>query len=336
MSAAFSKWFVSHPVLVVMAKELVDLFRDRRTVAISLLLGPLLMPALILGLGKLVSSRISTQLEKPLTVPVVGAEHAPNLMAWLEGQNIVIAKPPADPNLGSPQRALPEELELDKFPSRANPGSPLPPRLPARRAPAPTEVPTESEGPSLVPPDEAPHSDLPAPRSESAVPTPIPEKTFADDSPIELLVESPAQRPIGSGVTFDLTIKNTSDQPVRNVSVTCKFDDVLTFPGGGVGLSIADVAGKGVPAALLMSNLQAAVRAFAQEGAAPGAVCTAVNRLLCRNMASGRFVTFCYVSVDAAARKLTYANAGHNPPILLRASGRADLLPQRPHQRRAG
>ena len=87
-----------HPVIVVMLKELVDLFRDRRTVAISLLLGPLLMPALILGLGKLVSSRISTQLEKPLTVPVVGAEHAPNLMAWLRGQNIVIAPAPADPD----------------------------------------------------------------------------------------------------------------------------------------------------------------------------------------------------------------------------------------------
>ena len=116
----------------------------------------------------------------------------------------------------------------------------------------------------------------------------------------------------------------SSWQPANGVGGDCF--DVLTFPGGGVGLSIADVAGKGVPAALLMSNLQAAVRAFAQEGAAPGAVCTAVNRLLCRNMASGRFVTFCYVSVDAAARKLTYANAGHNPPILLRASGRADLL----------
>ena len=116
----------------------------------------------------------------------------------------------------------------------------------------------------------------------------------------------------------------SSWQPANGVGGDCF--DVLTFPGGGVGLSIADVAGKGVPAALLMSNLQAAVRAFAQEGATPGAVCTSVNRLLCRNMASGRFVTFCYVSVDVAARKLTYANAGHNPPILLRASGAADLL----------
>jgi sodium transport system permease protein len=87
-----------HPVLAVMMKELVDLFRDRRTVALSLLLGPLLAPALILGLGKLIANRVNTQLEKPLTVPVVGAEHAPNLVAWLRSQNIVIAPPPADPD----------------------------------------------------------------------------------------------------------------------------------------------------------------------------------------------------------------------------------------------
>ena len=98
MNSAFVSWVVRHPVLVVMFKELVDLFRDRRTVAISLLLGPLLMPALILGMGKLVATRVSTQLEKPLTVPVIGAEHAPNLMAWLQGQNIVVAAPPADPD----------------------------------------------------------------------------------------------------------------------------------------------------------------------------------------------------------------------------------------------
>jgi sodium transport system permease protein len=98
VNSAFVSWVVRHPVLVVMFKELVDLFRDRRTVAISLLLGPLLMPALILGMGKLAANRVSTQLEKPLVLPVIGAEHAPNLVAWLQGQNIVVAPPPADPD----------------------------------------------------------------------------------------------------------------------------------------------------------------------------------------------------------------------------------------------
>jgi sodium transport system permease protein len=98
VKTSFASWLVRHPVLVVMLKELVDMFRDRRTVAISLLLGPLLMPALILGLGKLAANRVSSQLEQPLKVPVIGAEHAPNLMAWLQGQNIVVVAPPADPD----------------------------------------------------------------------------------------------------------------------------------------------------------------------------------------------------------------------------------------------
>jgi sigma-B regulation protein RsbU (phosphoserine phosphatase) len=116
----------------------------------------------------------------------------------------------------------------------------------------------------------------------------------------------------------------SSWQPANGVGGDCF--DMLTFGTGAMGVYIADVAGKGVPAALLMSNLQAAVRAFAQEGAAPGSVCTSVNRLLCRNMASGRFVTFCYTRIDIAAGKLTYANAGHNPPLLVRANGAIDLL----------
>ena len=129
----------------------------------------------------------------------------------------------------------------------------------------------------------------------------------------------PAAMPQTAGVRLA-----SSWQPANGVGGDCF--DAITFGGGGVGLTIADVAGKGVPAALLMSNLQAAVRAFAQEGTAPGAVCTSVNRLLCRNMASGRFVTFCYVRIDVAAQKLTYANAGHNPPLLVRSSGRVDAL----------
>ncbi len=97
--------------------------------------------------------------------------------------------------------------------------------------------------------------------------------------------------------------------------------DVLDLASGQIGISIADVCGKGVSAALLMSNLQAAVRAFAQDAAQPQAVCASVNRLLCRNMIRGRFVTFCYVRVDTARRIMTCTVAGHNPPILMRAAG---------------
>src|SRR5438094_586899 len=116
----------------------------------------------------------------------------------------------------------------------------------------------------------------------------------------------------------------SSWQPANGVGGDCF--DALPFGPGAVGLSIADVAGKGVPAALLMSNLQAAVRAFGQDGASPSSVCASVNRLLCRNMASGRFVTFCYARIDVATRRLTYANAGHNPPLLVRADGSIEKL----------
>jgi phosphoserine phosphatase RsbU/P len=116
----------------------------------------------------------------------------------------------------------------------------------------------------------------------------------------------------------------SSWRPADGVGGDCF--DALTFAGGGVGITIADVAGKGVPAALLMSNLQAAVRAFAQDGVGPSAVTTSVNRLLCRNMAPGRFVTFCYARLDVASGRLTYANAGHNPPLLVHGHGRIETL----------
>ena len=66
-----------------MRKELRDISRDRRTLALALLLGPLLYPVLMLGMGKLAESRAKTQLDKVLDVPVIGAEHAPNLVAFL-------------------------------------------------------------------------------------------------------------------------------------------------------------------------------------------------------------------------------------------------------------
>ena len=83
-------------VLAVARKELLDLFRDRRTVMLGLLMGPILLPALILGMGSMAESRMRTQLESTLELPVVGADRAPNLVNHLRSRNIDVLPPPAD------------------------------------------------------------------------------------------------------------------------------------------------------------------------------------------------------------------------------------------------
>lgn len=73
---------------IVWWKELLELSRDRRTLMLALVMGPLLAPALFVGLLTLAESRAKDQMEKPLSIAMVGAEHAPNLVAWLAGQGI--------------------------------------------------------------------------------------------------------------------------------------------------------------------------------------------------------------------------------------------------------
>lgn len=85
-------------IWTVASKELLDLFRDRRTMLLSLLMGPILIPALILGLGSMAEKKARTQMESTLELPVVGAEHAPNLVAFLKGRNIEAQPAPEDPD----------------------------------------------------------------------------------------------------------------------------------------------------------------------------------------------------------------------------------------------
>jgi sigma-B regulation protein RsbU (phosphoserine phosphatase) len=102
------------------------------------------------------------------------------------------------------------------------------------------------------------------------------------------------------------------------LSVGGDYYDVLPFGDSSLGIVIADVVGKGISAALLMANLQAAVRAFAADGRDPMEVCARINGVMCSNVATGKFITLFYCVLDIAKRKLVYSNAGHNPPILLR------------------
>lgn len=104
------------------------------------------------------------------------------------------------------------------------------------------------------------------------------------------------------------------------------YYDVLPFGRESLGLCIADVAGKGMPAALLMSNLQAAVRGLASISLSPDALCARLNSLVCGNIASDRFITLFYAQLDGPARRLRYSNAGHNAPIVLHRDGSHDRL----------
>lgn len=113
-------------------------------------------------------------------------------------------------------------------------------------------------------------------------------------------------------------------QPASGVGGDCF--DAIRFGDSRLALSIADVVGKGIPAALLMSNLQAAVRAFASDVVEPQALCQQVNRILCGNIAEGRFISFFYCVLDATTGVLTYTNAGHYFPILVRADGSTERL----------
>jgi phosphoserine phosphatase RsbU/P len=104
------------------------------------------------------------------------------------------------------------------------------------------------------------------------------------------------------------------------------YFDILPFGEEALGLCIGDVAGKGLPAALLMSNLQAAVRGLASLSLPPDGLCSRLNALLCRNMTSDRFITFFYGQLDGPTGLFRYASAGHNPPFLLHRNGTHERL----------
>jgi phosphoserine phosphatase RsbU/P len=97
--------------------------------------------------------------------------------------------------------------------------------------------------------------------------------------------------------------------------------------GGKLTLVIADVAGKSIPAALLMATLQASLRTIAGEGASLADLVTRLNRYACAHSLDGRrFTTAVLAEYEPAARRLSYVNAGHNAPILRRANGDMEKL----------
>lgn len=96
------------------------------------------------------------------------------------------------------------------------------------------------------------------------------------------------------------------------------FYDVIELPNDRLGLFIADVADKGMPAALFMALTRTLVRAAAAETSSPAEALRRVNELLLPDTKQGMFVTAVYAVLDLNTGELTYANAGHNPPLWTR------------------
>ncbi len=107
------------------------------------------------------------------------------------------------------------------------------------------------------------------------------------------------------------------------------FYDFFMIGEDKLALVVADVSGKGVPAALFMVITKTLIKNYTQMGNAPSEVFTTVNRLLCDGNDAGLFVTAWMGVLDINTGELTYVNAGHNPPLLKRANGEFEYLRER-------
>lgn len=118
---------------------------------------------------------------------------------------------------------------------------------------------------------------------------------------------------------------------IDGFEIACMWEPALTVGGDyfdvikpseqRLGICIADVVGKGVPAALLMATVQATVRAYAPDSLSPALLCDRVNAVLCANIAGDKFVTLFYGILDARQNAMQYTSAGHPHPILKKGSG---------------
>jgi sigma-B regulation protein RsbU (phosphoserine phosphatase) len=137
-----------------------------------------------------------------------------------------------------------------------------------------------------------------------------------------LLPATPPQVP-GMAIAFSTSPANT---------VAGDYYDVFARPASAGGearflLCVADVAGKSIPAALLMATFQASLRTLSATPSSLAEMVAGMNRYACTNSQSGlRFTTAFLAEFDPATRKLTYINAGHNNPILRRSSGAIERL----------
>ena len=128
----------------------------------------------------------------------------------------------------------------------------------------------------------------------------------------------PKSSPLIPGFTFD-----TAWQPAGTVAGD--WFDWIELSSGRLGIVLADVSGKGMPAALLMSAARATLRTLARLDLSPGETLKQINRMLIADTPANKFVTMIYGVLDPQTRDITFASAGHLAPLLI--NGKCDFLP---------
>ncbi len=128
-----------------------------------------------------------------------------------------------------------------------------------------------------------------------------------------------------------LTAPSVPDVDLAGYNAPCRtvggdYYDFISYPDGRVAMLVGDVAGKGMPAALLMSSLQARVQVLFEEPADLAALVTRLNRIINSNCPANRFISFFIGVLDPKTGQLNYVNAGHNPPLLARRDGTVEKL----------
>ena len=103
-------------------------------------------------------------------------------------------------------------------------------------------------------------------------------------------------------------------------------NDFVEFDEDSIGIAVADVSGKGIPASLLMTTLQASFRSEATVEKSPAEVITALNKSLYRRSELSKFATFFYAKYDDSSGLLRYSNGGSFPPLLVRHGGKIEQL----------
>lgn len=124
----------------------------------------------------------------------------------------------------------------------------------------------------------------------------------------------PSRLPTVSGLDYCAECR-----PAREVGGD--YYDFIELPDGKFGVALGDISGKGIGAALMMANLQASLRGQAPVLRNMPELIKRVNGMLYEASSFNRYATFFYAEYDPATRKLTYVNAGHNPPVVLRDCG---------------